>query len=387
MRSIPILLVLCGAAIAQPVDKARDAQAKKFYEAGRDAFAAGNVKLAITAWESALALNPRPSIKFSLGKAYRNLYSVEAKGEQAQRALILLREYVDEVKSGVQRTEALGYIAYLEPVVAKYEQDQKSAAAAIAPPKTELMVNGKVPGAVVRFDDDPDELSIPSSAEVTPGPHKLHVTAIGYIPEDIEVTAIAGRLIVVDSHIKERPAHLTVNARADSTVTVDGKVIGQIPLPPIEVSSGTHVLAVSASGHETWSREFTVVRGQEKTIDVDLHRTTRRQAAIALGIASGGLLLGGVIMNAFALSARSDADDLVEKARSGITPAELAYQHERVDDFDRDITATYVLYGLCSAAFGAGVVLFVYDPPTSTGAFVMPTVTGDSVGLSLEGRF
>ncbi len=56
---------------------------------------------------------------------------------------------------------------------------------------------------------------------------------------------------------------------------VDDKVIGQTPLPPLELPQGSYLLVFSAPGRAEIRYPFIVTRGEQLTLNVDLPQASR----------------------------------------------------------------------------------------------------------------
>ena len=378
-------------------------QARVFYEAGRDAFDGQKYAAAISALEQAYRIVPgRASVQFALGKAYHHQYLIDNDTAKAKRASSLLHDALAGT-TGPEREEAVQMLGELTPVVAKYDAERAAANAPPLPPvekpKTELMIASHTPKAMVSIDHGAPEAA-PALVETRPGSHAVHVEAGGFFPDDTDATAVDGRLIAVEIQLRERPGTLRIHAPGGAAVAIDGKPVGVAPLAPLDVPAGKHFIAVTARGHEAFSQEVAVARGQSVAIDAgELRRTGQRRASYL--VAGGALLLGGggLVASAFALSARSDADDLADQRKSGnLTAAQLAQQNQRVDDFTRDTTISYGLYAGAAALLATSAWLYFSDtprveaPPAAGAAAGKPAivpapVAGGGMTLAVVGSF
>jgi len=371
-------------------------QAKTYYAAGRDAFDNAKYVLAIDALEQALTLAPgRVTVKFALGKAYRFQYIVDSDPAKAARAVELLRAFVDEVKEGDERQEAVRFVAELAPVADKWKAERAAANEPAAPPpkpKTELMVVSRPSSASAQIDGGA-KASTPAVQEVAPGKHAVHVEADGFFPEDTDGVAVDGRLVAVEVALRERPGMVKVDAPSGATISIDGKPVGVAPLAPIAVAPGAHFVAVTERGHAPYTRDVKLGRGESVSVHTELHRTGQRTAAYAL--AAGAVLAAGIglIATAEASSASSSANAITALTTKGnITPAQLAQQNQDVDSYRADTTASQILYGGAAALLATAVVLYIADQPRveapqQSPTLVTPVPTAGGLTFAVTGRF
>src|SRR5206468_6795596 len=98
------------------------ADAKKYFDAGRQAYEAGDYQAATAAFEESYALSPRPAIVFSIAQAYRQQYFVDRDASKLRRAIALFTEYLNEVPKGGRRNDALRNRSDLEETLAHVEK-------------------------------------------------------------------------------------------------------------------------------------------------------------------------------------------------------------------------------------------------------------------------
>ncbi len=414
-------------AAAPSADQMQEAQ--KYYEAGRQAFAAGQFTVSISAFEEAYKLAPRTSVKFSLAMGYRAQYFIDQDPRKVRRAAELFRAVVEETPQGELREKSAGHLAELSPVVMRLDDADRARSAASAPPvhspdsaagaaeaaagekrappppeplpqpiaapKTQLMISSRTPGARAAIDSD--ALSeAPVIKEAAPGKHKVRVELDGYFPQSVEGVAVEGRFIVVEVNLEPMPAALTVDAPAGAEVTIDGKPVGEAPLPrAVDLPAGTHQVLVLARGHRAWSQEVKLGRGEKKDVHAKLDKTGQRKASyLVLGLAGVTAIAGGVT-TVLAFTAQSDAQDIESKiAQGNITPDEVE-EHARLRDRrDSFQTASYLLYGSAFVIATTGVFLYFVDQPRaeasatmSTSPVITPAVQKDQFTVSLVKRF
>jgi len=431
---------------APPADQAKLDEAQKYYQAGKQAYSAGQFFVAITAFEEAYKLAPRPTVKFSLAMAYRAQYFIDQDTSKVRRAVELFRAFVEEVPQGELREKAVGFLAELSPTVmrldelerqkaddeararAEAQKEKERLAAAQNPgpdgqpggeppkveppkveppkieppriepppaPKTQLMVSSRTVGARAAIDGDP-LTDVPVIKEVAPGKHKVRVELDGYFAQTVDGVAVDGRLIVVEANLQPRPARLTIHAPDGADVTLDGKPVGTAPIrQPLEVPAGSHTLVVVARGHYAHAQELELARGEERKVSVRLDRTKQRRTALVVLGGAGVLATAGLVTNTLAILAASDAEAIEDKIERGenITPAQVDAHTGHVADRDSYRSATTVLYGSAFVVATAGVFLYFVDTPRveaterRTAPSVAPTPEGDGFTVSLTTWF
>jgi hypothetical protein len=185
-----------------------------------------------------------------------------------------------------------------------------------------IAVISNVEGATVEVDGLKKGATPLMPFPVNPGTHKIQVERRGYITVTEQLLVVEGIVndlevtLVVDPNARTEdraasdgvPAEVTVgwlvvstNVGGRASVKLDGKAVAQRADGAIETKPGTHVLEVSADGHEPWLRRVTVVRGQKRGVAATLKSSEsrsheRRMAYWTLGAAgvtgAAGVLFG-----------------------------------------------------------------------------------------------
>ena len=179
------------AARAQPV-VAQEAQssvdqAKMYFSAGAQAFSAGQFEAAVQAFDEAYRLSPRLAILFSMAQAERRQFYADKRPDAQkrgimQRAVVHYHQYLDKEPKSGRRAEAAQALAELEPLLAKLGTEPAGAAAAPMAEvtvQTRVMVSSQTKGAI-GFIDGVRASDFPLIEEVTPGKHRVRVSAEGY---------------------------------------------------------------------------------------------------------------------------------------------------------------------------------------------------------------
>jgi tetratricopeptide (TPR) repeat protein len=287
-------------------------QAKMYFELGAQAYDTKDYWAAVEAFEKAYKLVPRENLIFSIGQAYRKLYYDKPEAYALRQAMDHYREYVAKAVEGARVADARQAIGELEPLYAKLGPDEGKAPAGDetqADPR--LMIQCKIKGAKYTLDGGPLK-PMPLFEKVKPGTHKVRVTADGYYDEERDVPTEQGAgSIGFDIQLRPKPAKVIVNADEGAEVLVNGRSIGEVPLPePIALPAGAHFLAVTLNGTKGYSEELALKRGDKRTLDIELATTPQRISSfVILGLAGAGLVAGGVFTGV-AVSAEGSAKDI-----------------------------------------------------------------------------
>lgn len=385
-------------AAAGPADDSRE-QAKQFFRMGERAFKANQYDTAAQMFERAYRTLPLPAIVFSAAQAYRLQYALDEDPPKLKRAVELYELYLKEDPQGKRVGDAARSLAELRPILAQLEA---SAGAPIGEmpvraQTTKLMVSTSADIEDARVSIDGGELqSMPLLIDVTPGRHKIVVTAEGYFPFEEMREAIEGDTRPIEVELKAKPALVSVRTESGAQVSVDGRPAGTTPLVrPLELSPGRHLVTVTRRGHRPWSREIEVERGQTMELSPSVRRTGQRTVSYAVLATSGLLAASAGVTFGLSLKAGSDASELNDKReRQGLTASELADYRGAVDRRDGRLGATYILLGLSGAVATTGLLLYFMDNPSAEAApqggqplTVAPSVAAESVGLALSGSF
>jgi len=353
-------------------DSADVERAKAWFKAGATAYASGDYLAAIQALEAAYRITPLPPIAFSLAQAERRQYFAGHDPVCLTRAIALYRRYVNEVPAGGRRGDALDALGQLEPLSASLSPKPESpregsgstsaSTSAETRPKTRLLITAEAPDARVSLDGDPEAAS-PLIREVEPGPHRVRVTAPGYVADERDVVAVEGELVPVAVGLHERPSTLRVEVPGASEIYVDGLFAGRANgLTELPVASGTHRLAIAQRGHRVFTEDLSVAPGEERTVAARLEPTRQRRVATAFFVAGSVAFGTALVTGGLALSAQNTAEDFLRRQAAGNVSSEdlRAYQSD-VRDRNRYRTATTVAAGFSFALLATGLFLHLVD--------------------------
>lgn len=359
------ILAAAGGAFAAD-DDANVAQARAYFETGSQEYDKGNYLNAIRAFEQAYALTDRPGLLFSLAQAYRRQYAYDSKAQNLRKALQHYQLYIAKDPSGKRRGEAASAINDIQSILARLPPEEQSAPAAQAEPQpTQVSITTQAPEATISIDGGPPHALEP--VEVKPGKHRILVRAPGFFPEEREVPALEGRLFALDVPLREMPARVEITGLAGSSVAIDGRPMGALPLrQPLSIDPGLRLITVTRNGYTSFAEEIDLARGESKRLPVTLARTRQRVASYVLFGASVLSGVGGVVSAAIAAGADGTAVQIDRQRRNGwITTAQLdTYNDARLLRQRTQVSATVLLNG--AAGLGAlAFLLYYFDAPTT----------------------
>ena len=377
--------------------------ARILFEAGSRAYAAGNYRAAIQAFEQALAAEARPGLLFSIAQAHRRQYKVDGRPGHIAVAMRRYKEYLAQMKQGGRRADAEAALAELGPIAQRLEQEGQllPASAAEAETATRLIVTTQAPGAKILVDDEKTPRDAPLIVEVTAGRHKIRVLADNHFEESREIEVAAGAVTALDLALKEKPATLTVDTVSGARVSLDGRFVGEAPLAgAVELQSGSHRLEVLRVGYASFGKTLDVSAGQAVAVAAPLSMTLQRRVSIGLMAGGGAAVAGGVVLGGLALAAQADAGSVRgamgrgEVVCRGDTCPELDRYNNAVGARDALRATSFTLLGLGALAGGGGLFLYFVDglpffggPRDQVQVSASPVVSPEVSGFSLSGRF
>jgi hypothetical protein len=360
--AIACALALSLAALRAGAQSAVD-QARIYFDAGAQAYAAGRYGAAIEALSAAYLSAPKPQILFSLAQAERRQFTAGRDPRHLRDAVAHFRAYLREVPEGGRRADAVEALAELEAVAAHLALPGE-AAPTRQPPATRLMVSSSTSGASVTLDGQ-RFTELPVLESVKPGKHRLRISAPGYFDEERELTAVEGTLVPLEVTLRGRPSLLALSAPSGAAVTIDGRPFGEAPFAaPIDLLPGSHLVTVTRSGHEPHHAALTVARGETTTLRVLMPRTAQRNASyVVLGSGAAALVAGGVLF-AGALHQQRLGQDVLDAARTGnISAARLDAYNGALVHRDQLRTGGFAALAAGGALAITGLALHVFDDP------------------------
>ncbi len=401
-RLVVALAVLIALAVPVRADKAK---AEQYFRAGAQAFKQQSYAAAAEQFELAYKELPLPEIAFSAAQAYRRQYFIEPKPEYVKRAVELYRAYLDAVKTGGRVGDASDGLAEmqreLDHLTAKGTRIDTSHATAtrlavsvsVAGAKqtamTELsaMPASEDTGAKATLDGKPVALFVP--VDVAPGEHQITVEAPGYVSVSERRRVVEGATELVEVELAPKPAHLAIHVDAGAQVAIDGRPVGDAPLPAQELAPGHHVVAITTRGREPVVREVELARDQSKTLEIQLVQTGKRRAVPwLLGAAAGLAVLSGAATTVAIVSDGKMASIEHTRETTGITPAQLSDYHTWTRRRDDARDAAWIFGGVAVATAGIAAALYWFDLPRPTEhTAVVPHASLGGASVTLVGSF
>lgn len=377
---------------ASAQSKADIAKAKKYFQSGRQAYAAGQYRVAAIAFEQAYRLVQRPAILFSTAQSYRRHYFSARRPQDLKRALDLFKQYVATVKEGGRRSHAIGHVSNLEPLWQRIKATMPKAPDKPLVAPTQFLVSSSTPKAKVSLSGR-KAMSIPANFDVKPGTYKLVLSAPGYFPREVQELAVKGRMNVVRLDLKPRPAILRIKAPAGARISIDGRIEGMAPLiKPLAVTAGNHYLTVTGRGHKPFARDLKLKLGERVDLNVKMKRTGQRRASYWIGGTAAATLLAGTVTSLMAIGAQSQAKDISDMFtinQMNIDDDDRIAYNDALNRRDRWRTLSYILYSSGAVIGVTAALLYWMDTPAAEAPRrrIVPVVNDNTIGAGVSGDF
>ena len=381
----------------QAADPPESAAAKTYYDAGVQAYSAGRYAIAVEAFTAAYDLAKKPTLLFSLAQAERRQYTVSRDAKTLRSALAHFRQYLDEVKEGGRRADAVEAIGELSAVAARVDPATAPESGDKPPPTSRILITTETKGATVYLDGAPHSES-PVVEQVKPGAHTVRVTAPGHVDEERQVVTVEGTILPLEIVLRERPSFVSVAAPVGSKVLFDGRAAGEAPLDQaLQVTSGAHVLAVTKPGRTPHQERLFVTPGETLKVRVTLQLTPQRLVSYAIFAGGGAALLASAALGLIASEAESTAKQILSTATiRSLSQPELDTYNSALVRRDDSRAASLTLLGAGAALGLTAAALYVFDnaePPPYRESTDPPRVsfsfgvTPTTVGVGVTGNF
>ncbi|MEZ4311444.1 MAG: PEGA domain-containing protein [Polyangiaceae bacterium] len=357
---------------SQSADKT--AAARVLFEAGSKAYAAGNYRAAIQAFEQAYAVSARPGLLFSMAQAHRRQYKVDGRPGHVAVAIKQYKDYLAAQRTGGRRADAEAALAELAPEAQKLEREGRLQpfTSEEVESATRLIVTSPVQGVRIAVDGSAEGREAPLIAELSPGRHKVRVYADNHFEEVREIEVTKGAVTALDMPLRPRPALLSIDAPPGGRVSLDGRYVGETPFPaPLELPLGEHTVRIVKDGYGTFTQTLDAGAGQKLTVAATMPMTTQRKVAIGLIGTGAASIAGGILFGGLALVSQADA----QAVQGDMNQGKVVCRGQECPELDRYNTSVrardafragaFSLLGVGALAGGAGLFLYLVDgvPP------------------------
>lgn len=373
-----IVCASLGAAIALAVAPARGddtgkvAQASSFFDAGEQAYKAGQYQVAAEAFLKAHELLPSPALLFSAAQAYRRHHLTERSADSLRRAIALYRDYLRAEVKPKRREDALQALEALVPLVPSDSGAPRDTpapkdgdAAPAAPVRaTRLLLSARSDGAEASVDGGPF-VAMPAVVKVEPGPHKVVVRAPGYHDVELSVPAVANELIPRLVALRPKAALLRVTGTAGARVAIDGQPRATLPADaPIAIEPGSHFVGVTLAGHEPYGKLIDLERDSTVDLAIRLPMTSQRIAAWSILSAGFAGVVAGGVLTGLTLAREGEAVALRDqRAKTPLTPDERDRYNSAVTARNDLARAAAITGGAAGVLLAVGAGLHGLDRP------------------------
>ena len=281
-----------AAAADAPSDEAtaeeRRTEAKSKYQQGADAYAAGRYKDAVDFFLAADHLAPSAPLSFNIARAYEKL------GDDSG-ALRWYRDYLRRNPSASNAENVRGLVATLAHALEKKGVQQ-------------LTVLSSPAGATVTVDDQPVGVT-PWTGELSPGKHRVLLTARGYADAQSDAELTPSEPLDLSVRMEQQSAAVAplaaAPASAPSTLPPTapespprGPKLGVLPWITLGASAaafgGALTFELLRRGAESDAKHETTQLGYQDRLDAEQSRQTA--ARVFLGVGGGLLVAGGVML-------------------------------------------------------------------------------------------
>jgi len=201
-------------------------------------------------------------------------------------------------------------------------------------------------------------------------------------PDAPDAEAVAQERGACQDILRERPdlaretaedGTLTLVVNVDgAAVTVDGVLMGQTPIQPLNLKPATYNILISKPGYEPWQRRLPVAGGRDVVVNVTLILEQKKGPETAedpylawkwttIGVGSAAVATG-VVFTILAELDRAEFEDTKRDADGDLLISQTRAKALQ-DSVNTNRTVSYVLYGVGGAAAVGGVLWLVLDRP------------------------
>lgn len=340
-------------------------QAKTQFTLGAQAYTAAKYDVAVTAFEEAYRLLPRPEILFSLAQAEKKQCVAVKDANLLKKALAHYRQYYAlDLPQNSRKTEAVESIQYLEQLASQAEYGGGQAPATAKAP-TKLAVFSTADGAHV-YVDGRSQGDVPFVGPVAPGRHTVLVRLEGFTDATRDVIVPEGTTQTIPMPLSERAVGVAFDTALGADVYVDGRFVGRTPLPVegAPLAPGNHVVVVVKNGKRLATKDIKVERNRPIVVRMPLETSTQRVGAYAVGAVGIAALVGAGAFYFVAAAEQSRAQSRSERIPQGTLDADGLRQYTQAVANRDAFRASGTITGIAGLAVLTGaVLLYVVDTP------------------------
>ncbi|PRQ05875.1 PEGA domain protein [Enhygromyxa salina] len=334
-----------------------EAAAELLKASAKTAFRDERFEEAIEFLAEAYRTYPDVRLLYSLGSAHRRAYDSDGDLEHRRLSIRRYQQYLSAAPDAEYAGLARNYLTSLLA-----ERDLGGLEAEVV---TRILVSTAAEDARMTLDGEA-ELPAPGVISVEPGAHEITVSAPGYHDFLRSFEVPEGATYQVQAELEEIDGVVRVEGPKGAWVRVDNTVVGQLPLTEVlRTVPGEHVVTVSKSGYEPFSKDIELGRDGTTTVEAVLNVSNRRFASyFLLGIGASGLIASGVLVG-LTVDRQARARELGDKREADQLSTD---EYQRYLDLvgERDsLRRGALISGIAGAALlVTGAVLFRYDNPT-----------------------
>lgn len=364
MRWALLSAILVAAAASRALgapegDAAAKQRRKELHDAGKRYFEQGDYPHAIEAFEQAYAAWPSPNELMSQASAHRRIFAATGDKAHKRKAIDLYRAFLATNPEDALRKAASDALDSLAPL-----DDPDAPAdppAPVEPPKTTLAIDSTAEGAMVSVDGGaPGPAQF--SAVVEPGPHKVSVTAPGYVSREITVEARPNQLTPARVDLEELDGRLVIDGGSSFVTWVDGVSFGRVE--SLALAPGAHFVSVTATGRRSQGKSIRLERGGSQTLSFDAPVTTQRWVGVSVTALAGASIVGGLVTVGLAVDRDARAVEIdVEREGGSITSERFAEYQSLQGERDAFRAAGIATLAVGAALGALGLSLVLADRP------------------------
>jgi len=347
LLALLVVTLLAWPALAAPGDVDR------IVSAAREARRAADYDFAIQAYRQVRIIYGEatpPFVVLALADAHQQRFVARRAPWDRLQAMVFYERYLD-LEVSDERERAKKNLEQLAALDGRTKAD--ATAAAVDTRATRVAIRSAVLSAEVRIDGGKLQ-PVPLRTTLTPGAHRLELTAVGFLPTRRRFVLQTHRVHVIDLDLEPEPAKLTVATEDAAEIYLDEVYVGSAPLEEaLKVEPGKRRLDVLLNGHHPHRAQLDLPRGEFELVKVELERTPQRVSAITLLSFGAVGIVTAITTGAIAtVSNRAAGDAFDLEDQRGLL--------DRGDDFAR-VSGMAAGVGLGLTLFGG--TLFVLDEP------------------------